>query len=90
MTMARKSRFSWLGISLAAVYVLIVVAVYVLTAASPPDDGLEWLPFVYLSMPWYAVGSWLLFPGFILNAGLLFLLGTLIQKLWRRMRKREA
>jgi hypothetical protein len=85
-----KPRPRRLGIYLAAIYILIVVAVYIGTVSSRPDDGMEWIPFVFLSMPWYAMSPNLLFPGFVANAGLLFLAGTLIQTMWRRMRRADA
>lgn len=42
------------GFGLAAGYVVLVVAVFALTAAttSPSNVGLDWIPFYLLTMPW--------------------------------------
>jgi hypothetical protein len=75
------------GFYLAATYVLIVVVVFALTASTtkPSNVGLDWIPFVLLSMPWYALDVRLLAPGLIVNTGLMYLLGTLLHALWRRI-----
>ena len=75
------------GFYLAATYVLIVVVVFALTASitKPSNVGLDWIPFVLLSMPWYALDVRLLVPGLIVNTGLMYLLGTLLHALWRRI-----
>ena len=75
------------GFSVAATYVLIVVVVFALTASTtkPSNVGLDWIPFVLLSMPWYALDVRLLVPGLIVNTGLMYLLGTLFHALWRRI-----
>jgi hypothetical protein len=75
------------GFYLAATYMLIVVVVLALTAATtkPSNVGLDWIPFVLLSMPWYALDARLLLPGLVVNAGLMYLLGTLLHALWRRI-----
>ena len=75
------------GFYLAATYVLIVVFVFALTASTtkPSNVGLDWIPFVLLSMPWYALDVRLLVPGLIVNTGLMYLLGTLLHALWRRI-----
>jgi hypothetical protein len=74
------------GFYLAVTYVLIVV-VFALTASTtePSNVGLDWIPFVLLSMPWYALKVRLLVPGVIVNTGLMYLLGTLLHALWRRI-----
>ena len=74
------------GFYLAVTYVLIVV-VFALTASTtkPSNVGLDWIPFVLLSMPWYALDVRLLVPGLIVNTGLMYLLGTLFHALWRRI-----
>ena len=76
------------GFYLAAIYVLTVVVVFALTASTtkPSNVGLDWIPFVLLSMPWYALDVRLLLPGLIVNTGLMYLLGTLLHALWRRIR----
>lgn len=80
----RRSR-NRLGIGLAAGYIVLAVAVYMLTVSQPPDDGLEWLPFFGLAMPWSALNQSLLIPGIIVNAVLLYLCGFLIQLAWRAL-----
>jgi hypothetical protein len=76
------------GFYLAATYVLIVVVVFALTASTtqPSNVGLDWIPFVLLSVPWYALDVRLLVPGLIVNTGLMYLLGALVHALWRRIR----
>ena len=82
-----KDRVNPGGFCFAATYVLIVVVVFALTASTtkPSNVGLDWIPFVSLSMPWYAVDVRLLVPGLIVNAGLMYLLGTLLHALWHRI-----
>jgi hypothetical protein len=72
-----------LGIGFAAGYLLLAAAVYALIASHPPDDGLEWLPLVWLAMPWFKLGQAMLIPGILLNAAILYLCGVLIQLVWR-------
>jgi hypothetical protein len=80
-----KDRVNPGGFCVAATYVLIVVVVFALTASTtkPSNVGLDWIPFMLLSMPWYALDIRLLVPGLVLNAGLMYLLGTLLHALWR-------
>ena len=75
------------GFCVAATYVLIVVVVFALTASTtkPSNVALDWIPFVLLSMPWYALDVRLLVPGLIVNVGLMYLLGTLLHTLRRRI-----
>ena len=82
-----KDRVNPGGFCVATTYVLIVVVVFVLTASTtkPSNVGLDWIPFVLLSMPWYALDGRLLVPGLIVNAGLMYLLGTLFHSLWHRI-----
>jgi hypothetical protein len=74
------------GFCVSATYILIAVAVFALTAftTKPSNVGLDWIPFMLLSMPWYGLNPWLLLPGLILNACLMYLLGTLLHAFWRR------
>ena len=51
----------------------------------PINVGLDWIPFMFLSMPWYALDVRLLVPGLVLNAGLMYLVRTLLRALWRRI-----
>jgi hypothetical protein len=82
---ALKSRPNRLGIYAAATYLFIAALVYVLTAYTGKADssGLEWLPFFMLAMPWPRIDARLLLPGMIINAGILYLLGTLLGKFRR-------
>jgi hypothetical protein len=82
-----RTRINPGGFCVAATYLLIVVVVFAFTAynTKPDNVGYDWIPFVLLSMPWYAVGARFLLPGLIANAGLMYLLGTLLQTLWRRV-----
>ena len=75
------------GFYVAATYVPIVVVVFALTASTtkPSNVGLDWIPFVLLSMPWYALDVRLLVPWLIVNVGLMYLVGTLLHALWRRI-----
>jgi hypothetical protein len=58
---------------------------YTSFTTKPDNVGLDWIPFVMLAMPWYAINSQFLFPGLIVNAGILFFLGTLVEKVRRRI-----
>jgi hypothetical protein len=75
------------GFCVAAAYALIVVLVLVLTASTtrPGNAGLDWIAFILLSMPWYGLDARLLVPGLIANAGLMYLMGTLLHIFWRRV-----
>ena len=77
------------GFRLAAIYVLAVVFVFALTALSTKPDnlGLDSIPFVLLAAPWYLLDTRLFLPGLILNAGLMYLLGTLLHTRRRRANK---
>ncbi len=75
------------GFCTAASYVLIVVGVYAATALTTKPDSLghEWIPSMLLAMPWYWLDRWLLLPGLIVNAALMYLLGAILQTFWRRV-----
>ena len=75
------------GFCVAATYILFVVGVFAFTASTTKPDklGYDWIAFILLSMPWYALDSRLLFPGLIANVGLMYVLGTLLQAFWRRI-----
>jgi len=82
-----NARLSRLGIVVAALYVFLVLAVYAITASSKPSGlGYEWIPFIDLAMPWSLLGEniSLLIFGFTANAGVLYLVGALVEKLLRR------
>ncbi|MGD0786560.1 MAG: hypothetical protein ABR898_01160 [Terracidiphilus sp.] len=89
-----------LGIYVAAVYVLIVVGVFAITVSAKPSGlGYEWIPFITIAMPWYywlpngtlgapwyiMIAPELCILGITLNAGILYLFGTLLEKLRRRL-----
>ena len=80
MNVTLWNRLNTAGCWLAGTYLVVVVIVFVLTAATtkPDNAGLDWIPFCLLSMPWYGLEPRLLFPGFLLNAGLLYLFGALL------------
>ncbi|HZD51055.1 MAG TPA: hypothetical protein VE178_20110 [Silvibacterium sp.] len=82
-------RLSVVGAWLASIYLALVIAIYVLSAARPYNVGLDWT-FVMLAMPWYRVSDLLLITGFILNAGILYLVGALIEKQRRSVAKGDA
>lgn len=77
------------GFSVAATYILIVAFVFAFTAynTKPGNVGYDWIPFALLSMPWYRANAWLLLPGLVVNAGFMYLLGTVLETLWRRVVK---
>jgi hypothetical protein len=85
-----KDRVNPGGFCVLATYVLIVVVVFAFTASTtkPSNVGYDWIPFILLSMPWYAINQRLLLPGLIANAGLMYLLGTLLQACWSRIVKK--
>lgn len=73
------------GLCVAATYIIVVAVVFAFTAsrAKPSNVGYDWIPFILLSMPWYGIDARLFVPGLIANVGLMYLLGTLLQTLWR-------
>lgn len=87
MNAALEGRPNRLGIYFTAAYLVIVGSVYAVTAynTKPGNVGYDWIPFEMLAMPWVAIGIKFLFPGFILNAGISYLAGTLFEKLRRRL-----
>lgn len=89
-----KGRPNRLGIYLAGAYVLLVVGVFAFIASGKPSGlGYEIIPLTWLAAPWYYLflyTPWwdmdervLCILGFILNAGILYLLGALFEKLRR-------
>ena len=85
-----KARPNRLGIYIAVSYILIVLAVFAATALAPHDDGMEWIPFVMLAMPWVRMGraQEFLLPGLFLNVFILYLLGTVFEIARRRILRR--
>ncbi len=82
-------RPSAVGAWLAAIYLALVIAVHVLSNANPYNIGLA-STVVMLAMPWYRLSDLLLIIGVILNAGIVYLIGMLVEKLWRSLAKRRA
>ena len=91
---ANKTRSNRLGIYLSGLYVLVVAAVYGLTAlsAKPSDVGYEWVPFIMLAMPWVRMGQAqeFLLLGLIANAVILYLFGTLFETARRRHSRKST
>ena len=79
-----SNRISLGGFCVAATYALIVIVVFGFTEmiTKPSNVGYDWIPFILLSMPWYAINARLLLPGLLANAGLMYLLGTALQALY--------
>lgn len=73
-------RINRTGFGFAAAYVVLVVVVFGVTAAtsSPSKAGLDWIPFTLLAMPWFLLDARLLFPGLVVNTALLYVLGSLV------------
>ena len=84
-----RNRVNRGGFCVAAIYVLVVVVVFAFTAynTKPSNVGYDWIPFILLSVPWYGIDPRLLFPGLVANAGLMYLLGTLLDTFWCRIIK---
>jgi hypothetical protein len=84
----RRRRFPRLGAWFAVVYLALVLAVFAVTAieTQPSNVGLDWIPFWWLALPWSKMSPRLLFPGFLINAALLWILGTAIEALVRGLR----
>ena len=80
-----KQHFSTTGLSVSLLYCVLVIFVYTYTATNtkPENVGYDWIPFILLAMPWYRINPRLLMPGLILNAGVFYLLGVLLPKVWR-------
>jgi hypothetical protein len=88
METASKGRRTHLGICFAVIYIVTVLAAYLWATIGKPDEfGYVWLPFFILAAPWYRLADQffvteplvpLAIPCFILNAGILFLVGALI------------
>ncbi|MGA3069704.1 MAG: hypothetical protein ABSD43_05755 [Terracidiphilus sp.] len=95
-----KARPNRLGIYAAAAYVLIVAGVYAATeyGGKPSGLGYEWIPFIWLAMPWYfwvpssmlnarwydMVAPELCILGIILNASILYMVCKVLELLRRR------
>lgn len=76
------------GFCVATTYVLVGVAVFVFSAVTtkPSNAGLDWLAFALLGMPWSGWATGML-PAFVINAGLMYLLGSLLYAIWQRIIK---
>ena len=87
-----KNRVNRGGFCATTIYILIVAAVFTFTAynTKPSNVGLDWIPFMLLSMPWYGISTQLLLPGLVANAVLMYLLGTLLDSFWRWLTREKA
>jgi hypothetical protein len=77
----RQNRF---GVYAASSYTFVFVCVLAYTCynTKPEHIGYDWIPVLLLTMPWSRLGAPPLL-GLILNAGLLYLLSALFEKLRR-------
>jgi hypothetical protein len=79
-----------LGIAFGVAYLLFAALLFGVTA-SHPDDGLEWIPFLSLTMPWSALGPStgvsLAIAGAVINAVLIAGIVAGIQRWIFRMRR---
>ncbi len=84
-----KTLISLGGLCVATTYMLVVILVFVVTAVNtkPSNVGLDWIPFMLFSMPWYFINPQLLLPGLAVNAAIMYLLGTVLEAFWRRVRQ---
>ena len=82
-------RYSRLALYAAASYIVLVVGVFAWTSAvtRPEYLGYEWFPLMMLAMPW--TNNLGIVPGFIVNAGIIYLLGALASELVARFRRRS-
>jgi hypothetical protein len=89
---AQRKPFPRLGTGFAVLYLVLVVVLFALIAieSKPSDVGLEWMPLFWLALPWsrmsVPMGTAGLIPGFLINAAILWILGTAIQALVRGFR----
>ena len=85
----RKAILNPVGFRLAGIYLILVLVIFLLTAATtkPSKVGLDWIPFLLLSWPWlsWQGGTQCLLPGLLVNAGILYFVGTLFRALWCRL-----
>lgn len=77
-----------LGLWLGGMYLLPATAVFVLTVLTTTPDkvGLDWIPFMIIAMPWSGLNQTFAIPGVLLNAVILWALGTSLQVLVRYFR----
>jgi hypothetical protein len=82
----RKAR---LGLWLGCIYLALAAALFLVTllTTNPGNVGLDWIPFVLLGMPWSRHDMALAVPGVLLNAVILWALGTALQVLVRNLRR---
>jgi hypothetical protein len=74
-----KDRPNRIGIYLVALYLILVAIAFAFGAThnQPDNVGYNWLPVMVLSMPWSVIRAHIFLPGWVLNAVILYLLGTL-------------
>lgn len=78
-----------LGLWLGGIYFTLATALFLVTALNtkPDNVGLDWIPFMVLTMPWSGMAPALMIPGVFLNTLALWLLGTLVQQALPGMRR---
>lgn len=80
----QKGRHSRLGVIFAGSYALLIVGVCLYLSMLPRSGlGYEFYPIIILAFPWCftPVGPW---AGIILNAVILYFLGSLVGRIWRQ------
>ncbi|UWZ82210.1 hypothetical protein [Occallatibacter riparius] len=84
----RARRRPRLGLWLAGIYLGMAVGLFVITmlTTEPSKVGLDWIPFLMLAMPWSHRDMALAGPGLLLNAAILWAIGTAVQVLVRNLR----
>jgi heme/copper-type cytochrome/quinol oxidase subunit 2 len=86
---APKPRLLRLGVSIAGIYAVIIVSIYILIRIAAHNDGMQRVPLSMLALPWFRIAASLLMPALILNAAILFVLGILLYACWRAARSRK-
>jgi hypothetical protein len=80
-----KGRPNRLGIYLAALYLLLVAIAFAFGALNNNPDNLGYnVPVFVLCVPWSLIRAHIFLPGWLLNATIIYLLGTLSDSLRRR------
>ena len=82
MESASESRYSRFGIYAVILYALVVVGsfAYGWFSNKPGYLGFNWIPFLVLALPWSKIFDAPAVAGVVLNAGLLYLFGALVER----------
>jgi len=82
------------GVAVCGLYIALVIGLYVYTARPKPGyDGMEWIPFMVLIMPWSTLKGidWtVIVAGALINTGILYLVGYMIGLAWRALTSRRS